>query len=111
MSSEKFRLRFQEELEAVMGDSGKVYYLPESNVTIDYPCIVYELKTQETSYCNNRVYNTTDTYDVTIIDPDPTSDIRDRLIRHGFNGIRFDRRYKSDSLYHTVYQINYTGVM
>lgn len=101
------RLSLQTELEEVMNGSGKVYYLPEANVTIKYPCIIYELSNEDFLRANNRPYHSFDSYDVTIIDRDPTSDIPERLVRHGFSGIRFDRRYLSDNLYHTVYKICY----
>lgn len=108
MSSEH-RLKFQNELENMMGDSGKVYYLPDMNVKLTYPCIVYELSNESYSRSNNKVYVALDYYDVTIIDTDPTTKIRDRLVRYGFSGIRFDRRYLSDNLYHFVYKIPYRG--
>ncbi len=105
--SESNRLKFQNDLETVMGDSGKVYFLPGTNVTLSYPCIVYEYSDQEFLRANDRTYVDFEYYDVTIIDVDPTSDIKDRMVRHGFPGIRFDRRYLSDNLYHTVYKICY----
>lgn len=106
--SETQRLGIQNDLEKVMAGSGKVYYLPDTNVKLNYPCIVYELSDEQYSKANNRVYGALDYYDVTIIDRDPTTSIRDRLIRE-FSGIRFDRRYLSDNLYHFVYRIPYRG--
>lgn len=105
--SESNREGLQNELEFVMNGRGKVYFLPEENIGLKYPCIVYELSDEQFSRSNNRVYVSFDYYDVTIIDPDPTSTIKDDLVRHGFSSIRFDRRYKSNNLYHTVYKICY----
>lgn len=107
--SESQRLGLQNELEKVMDGSGKVYYLPDLNVKLSYPCIVYELSNEEFTKANNKVYGSLDYYDVVIIDKDPTTPIKDRLVRHGFGGIRFDRRYLSDNLYHFVYRIPYRG--
>lgn len=104
---ESNRTGLQNELESVMNGRGKVYFLPGENISLEYPCIVYELSTEEFFQSNNRTYAVFDYYDVTIIDPDPTSKIKDDLIKHGFSSIRFDRRYKSDNLYHTVYKICY----
>lgn len=106
--SESQRLGIQNELENVIGDSGKVYYLPDTNVKLNYPCIVYELADEQYSRANNRVYGSLDYYDVTVIDRDPTCSIKDRLVRQ-FAGVRFDRRYVSDNLYHFVYRIPYRG--
>lgn len=106
--SESQRLGIQNALEKVMKGSGKVYYLPDTNVNLNYPCIVYELSDEQYSRANNRVYAALDYYDVTIIDRDPTTSIRDRLVEE-FSGIRFDRRYLSDNLYHFVYRIPYRG--
>lgn len=105
--AEQRRLDLQAELEAVMGSLGKVYFEPDRNVKLAYPCICYFMSHTDYSYTNNLIYLGHRQYDVSIIDRDPDSDLPKRLEEHGFYRLRFDRAYLADNLHHFVYKLYY----
>lgn len=105
--AEARRLELQAELESVISDSGKVYFEPDRNVKLSYPCICYFVSYTDFSYTNNSIYVGHRQYDVSIIDRDPDSDILKRLENHGFYRLRFDRAYTADNLHHFVYKLYY----
>lgn len=81
----------------------KVYYQPPNNTGMDYPCIVFKLDDQDTKFANNRPYLHFDKYQVTIIDSDPLSAIPAKVA--DLPTCTFDRRFISDNLHHTVYNL------
>lgn len=105
--AEQRRLELQAELEAVMGSLGKVYFEPDRNVKLVYPCICYFTSHTDYKYTNNLIYLGHRQYDVTIIDKDPDSDLPKLLEEHGFYRLRFDRAYLADNLHHFVYKLYY----
>lgn len=62
------RPQFQLVLEAVLP---KVYFQPPSNVTMEYPCIVYELAPGRSEYANNMPYMYVQQYEVKLIGRSP----------------------------------------
>ena len=61
------------------GKDVKVYFQPPNNVTMTYPCLVYERSTAETRFADNNPYRYTKRYTVTVIDRDPDSEIPNRV--------------------------------
>lgn len=56
-----------------------VYFQPPNNSHILYPCIVYERDVAETAFADNSPYRYTKKYLVTVIDPNPDSEIPDKV--------------------------------
>lgn len=82
---------------------GKVYYQPETNTNIDYPCIIYAQDQARTEFADNRPYSHTKRYQVEVIDGDPDSDIHDKVAALPMS--TFQRRFVSAGLYHTIYSL------
>lgn len=99
------RLELQKELENVLV-SDHVYYQPPENIKMRYPCIVYEQYTAYNPHANNRTYLYIKGYQVTVIDADPDSNIKARMIEH-FSMCRWNRHFVSNNLNHDVYIIYY----
>jgi len=59
----------------------------------------------DTKKADDRVYNFTNGYMITIIDPNPDSYIPERLLE--LSMCTFDRHFVANNLYHTVFNIYY----
>ena len=62
------RLDIQNRLEKI---SDNVYYQPTSNITLKYPCILYELTGDYTIYANDISYIRNKLYQITVISLKP----------------------------------------
>lgn len=98
------RIELQAILEEILG-SRNVYFQPPSNVRMSYPAIVYSRKRIDNSHANNSVYMQDHSYELTVIDKDPDSEIVSRVSELLL--CRFDRHYKSDNLNHDVFTLYY----
>lgn len=94
--------QLQELLEDVLG-SGNVYFQPPSNVTLLYPCIIYNRDNADEKFAGNQLYNRTQRYQVTVIDREPDSGIPDKVAELPM--CSFDRWYAADNLNHDVFTI------
>lgn len=99
------RLRFQDELELILG-SEEVYFQPPSSVHMSYPAIVYHRSSEHSAYANNVPYIWYPCYEVTLIDPDPDSEFIKKL-KDGFRYCYFERHYTADNLNHDLFRIYY----
>lgn len=82
-----------------------VYFQPPETIKIKYPCIVYSLDDVDIDYADNLPYMITKRYQLTVIDKDPDSLIRDRVAI--LPSCIFSRSFTSDNLNHYVFQIYY----
>lgn len=57
----------------------RVWFQPESTVKLVYPCIIYKLSDMPPTYANNNPYRLEHEYELTVIDRDPTSPLRERV--------------------------------
>ena len=80
-----------------------VYFQPPSNVTMQYPCIVYEYNDARSAFADNKPYRFTKGYQLTVIDPDPDGDISDKVAQLPM--CSFNRHFAADNLNHDVYDI------
>ena len=99
------RLELHEELCELLG-SRNVYFQPPESLKLDYPCIVYSMNGAKERRANDRIYNSTNEYEVIVIDYDPDSEIPDKIRVH-FPMCSLDRVYPSDNLNHTVLKLYY----
>lgn len=79
----------------------KVYFQPPSNVRMEYPCIVYQRDDADTKFAGNTPYSYTQRYQVTLIDPDPDSDILVKIASLPMT--IFDRHFAANNLNHDVF--------
>lgn len=98
------RLLLQSLLEEVLG-SDKVYFQPPPNKSMAYPCIVYQRDDANTEFAGNRPYSFKQRYQVTLIAPDPDSDILGKLAALPLS--RYDRFYTTNSKNHDVFVLYY----
>lgn len=103
------RLEFHDILQGVIGARSdkkpNVYFQPPSTVKMNYPCIVYGRNRIDLRYANNQLYRHMKSYTVTIIDPDPDSEIPEKVLKLPY--CRFDRHFTADNLNHDVFNIYY----
>lgn len=100
----KSRLELQALLEDILG-SRHVYFQPPESISMEYPAMVYSLKSIRNNHANNSVYLKSKEYELTVIDWDPESVIAERISELRF--CKFDRQYKANDLNHFVFSIFY----
>lgn len=82
-----------------------VYFQAPRDSRMVYPCIKYELAKPSVKHANNNIYKLTKCYTVTYITKDPDDPMIEGLL-YSFKSIKMDRApYKSDNLYHCVYEL------
>lgn len=97
---ERFQLDAQ--LKALLG-SDKVYFQPPVNLTMEYPCIVYQRDAGDTQFAGNLPYRFNTRYQVTLIARVPDLDTFQKLTRLPM--CLYDRFYTVDNLNHDVFTI------
>ena len=80
-----------------------VYFQPPENITLEYPCIIYQRDYAETMFADDIPYNHTLRYVVTVIDRDPDSDIPGKVALMPM--CLFNRFFTSDNLNHDVFRV------
>jgi hypothetical protein len=70
---------------------------------LEYPCIIYHRDFADTKFADDRPYSVVKRYMITIIDPDPDSDIPDKVASMPTS--LFNRFYTADNLNHDVYNV------
>ena len=81
------------------------YFSPPANKKMEYPCIKYDRVNNKIQYATNNPYIITTRYSLTVIDPDPDSEIVPEIEKLPM--CTFDRHYESDNLNHDVFTIYY----
>lgn len=99
------RLKLDAELRELLG-SNNVYFQPPEGYKMRYPCIVYTKTRTNTEYANNMAYHNRNRYGVTVIDPNPDTDIPDKILNH-FMLCEADRYFISDTLNHYSFELYY----
>ena len=82
-----------------------VYHQRPSSGKLIYPCIVYSLDGYPDGYADNALYFEHRNYQLTVIDPDPDSKLREKVAQ--LRWCRFVRSFVSDNLNHYVFSIYY----
>lgn len=81
----------------------RAYFQPPSNVSMGYPCIVYELDRIVKKRADNGVYLKTRRYQVKLITKNPDDPTVDALASMVYS--EFERHYTIDTLNHFVFSI------
>lgn len=80
-----------------------VYFQPPVNSRIEYPCIVYKRDNADTKFADDKPYDIRTRYMVTIIDPNPDSEIPRKVASLPMSS--FNRFYIAENLNHDVYSV------
>ena len=91
-------------LEELLG-SRNVYFQPPESVKLKYPAIVYSRKKIDNKHADNKVYKQSVSYELTVIDKDPDSEIVIKVSM--LPRCEHDRHFKSDNLNHDVFTLLY----
>ena len=82
-----------------------VYFQPPESVKLIYPCIIYEIRSGDTVYANDLPYRFDYSYNITVIDPDPDSEIPLEVAKLPM--CKMDRFFTSDNLNHYAFTMYY----
>lgn len=96
------RVELQYILEGILG-SKQVYFQPPASVSMRYPAIVYSLSDISVLHANDRKYQKTRKYMVTLIDKNPDSKYVDPILSLPLTS--FDRSYAAENLNHFVFTL------
>lgn len=91
------RLELQSKLEELLG-SKNVYYQSPPSTGMSYPAIVYSKSKLDITHADNQNYKLNTRYDLIVIDRRPDNPVINSLL--GLPYCSYDRRYKTDNLYH-----------
>jgi len=94
------RTQLQSALETLLG-SDNVYYQEPPTTGMEYPCIVYRKDRASTNFADNKTYQFTQRYEVTVIDADPDSVVAEKM--NFFPMTLFNRHFTANNLNHDVY--------
>ena len=107
------RIEFRNFLRDVLGTDIRLYYQPPTNISqqpgineliqFEYPAVLYTLSDVDIDSADNTNYIIKKEYTITAVTDDPDSDIPDQLL--AIPGIRFNRHYQVNDLYHDVYTL------
>lgn len=99
------RLDLHASLVHILG-SNNVYFQPPESLKMKYPCIIYSKSGINNKRADDRIYTSTNRYEVTVIDSDPDSDIHEKILAE-FQMCSFDRSYTADNLNHKTLTLYY----
>ena len=104
------RLQLHNEFIDVLGTQNetesRVYYDPPQSLIMKYPCIRYKKSAPSLKRANNGIYNLTNVYEATVIDPDPDSVIAETIL-YRMKQCSIEATYTADNLHHTKLKIYY----
>lgn len=86
--------------------SNNVYFQPPSNISLTYPCIIYQKNGKQGRYADDDLYSNIQRYNLTVIDKDPDSVIADNIEKH-FGYCKITDNFTTDNLNHTSLSLYY----
>ena len=96
------RLELHDLLESICED---VYFEPPTGKQLVYPCIIYTRDYSKIDRADNKPYIANTRYSVTVIDPDPDSEIVPKMEQ--LEKCSYDRHYSADGLNHDTFTLYY----
>lgn len=96
------RLQLQTTLETLLGTRA-VYFQSPPSMGMVYPCIMYEVDSEQAIFADNNAYRRTRRYQITFIGRNPDSDIPEKIA--DLPMCSFSRRFTTDNLNHVVYNL------
>ena len=82
-----------------------VYFQPPESFKLQFPCIVYERRSGDTTYADNLPYRFEYCYTITVIDANPDSELPKKVAMLPM--CKMDRCFTSDNLNHTTFIMYY----
>lgn len=82
------------------------YFQPPSDITMSYPCIVYNMTNKTRLYGSNIAHVMNQEYRVIVIDKNPDSGIANQVEKQ-FQYCEIDQYYTVDNLNHTALLLYY----
>lgn len=98
------RIELHKTLVDILG-STNVYFQPPETVKLKYPCIIYSRRKGDTQFAGNKPYIYNMSYDVTVIDSNPDSEIPEKIA--AIPQCISDRHYTADNLNHDTFVLYY----
>jgi len=102
MTAPARRKQLNDLLKGLLGSSN-VYFQPPDNMTMQYPCIVYERDNASVKHADDMPYNHVQRYQVTLIDQNPDSEVFEKL--KALPLCAFSRHFATSGLNHDVFVI------
>lgn len=99
------RPQLQQMLKGLFDETPHVYHNRPSNGKLVYPCIIYKMTGIPDEHADNIRYFEHREYELTVIDPDPDSKLREKVA--ALKWCRFVRPFVNDNLYHFVFILNF----
>jgi hypothetical protein len=96
------RLQLHDVLTEICDDA---YFQPPNNISLNYPCILYQRAGSSSDHADNELYRHAKQYQVTVIDRNPDSELPDQV--EGLPLCSFDRFFAADNLNHWVLNLFY----
>lgn len=96
------RLELHKILTRILG-TGNVYFQPPESIKMEYPAIVYSRSGINNRHANDKPYIQDTSYEITVIDYDPDSDVVDRISKLPY--CRFNRHYVVSNLNHDTFTL------
>lgn len=97
------RLNLHSKFIDILGTRGekvtRVYFQPPGSEDMKYPCIRYLFGSPDLKRANDKIYGTTNRYEVMVIDYDPESPIAGQILNE-FQHVSPGIPYTADNLYH-----------
>lgn len=84
--------------------SKNCYFRPPTELNMEYPCIRYDEVNSDLTFADNKIYRLHKEYELTVIDPNPNSQIPDKLIET-MSYIRPGREYYASGLKHFLFTL------
>ena len=81
----------------------RVWFQPEASIKLEYPCILYKLSDMPPTWANNKPYQVEHEYELTVIDRDPLSPLREKIAQ--FPNCRCVSINERDNLHQYVFHI------
>jgi hypothetical protein len=97
------RLDLQALLEGCVGSDGKVYFEPPVNVSLIYPCIIYNRNYAVTRFADNTPYSLSWRYQVVVIDRNPDSSVVPAVAALPMS--TYVRHFAADGLNHDIFYL------
>lgn len=92
-------------LKSLFDGEPHVYHQRPPSKGMQYPCILYKLTGMPEKNADNLPYFTHREYQLTVIDTDPDSQLREKVAK--LKWCRFVRTYVADNLNHFVFNLFY----
>jgi hypothetical protein len=82
-----------------------IYFRPSGNIHLAYPCILYEPKTIQSSYSNNKMYSAYEQFQVMILSNLPGNIQKRRIYDIPGVIVSSTNFYVSDDIAHDIFNI------